>query len=95
MCPSCWKSHEAILLPQECNVLCPTSVCRASSDLDWAVTSCPGMWVPVLLFLGHRGFAVSAALASLVTNTTLSLSVEACSIFVIDTLGCLDTMLRR
>ena len=38
---------------------------------------------------------MSAALASLVTNTTLSLSVEACSIFVIDTLGCLDTMLRQ
>ena len=38
---------------------------------------------------------MSAVLASLVTNTTLSLSVEACSIFVIDTLGCLDTMLRQ
>ena len=59
------------------------------------IASCPGMWVPALLFLGHRDFAMSAALASLVTNTTLSLSVEACSIFVIDTLGCLDTMLRQ
>ena len=42
-----------------------------------------------------KTFAMSATLASLVTNTTLSLSVEACSIFVIDTLGCLDTMLRQ
>ena len=64
-------------------------------DLKGAVTTCLGMWVPVLLFLGHRGFAMSATLASLVTNTILSLSVEACSIFVIDTLGYLDTMLRQ
>ena len=38
---------------------------------------------------------MSATLASLAMNTTLSLSVMACSIFVIGTLHCLGTMLGQ
>ena len=35
---------------------------------------------------GHKGFAMSAILVSQVMSTTLSLSVEVCTTFVIDTL---------
>ena len=38
---------------------------------------------------------MSAILVSQAMNTTLSLSVEACSTSVINTQGCLDTMLRQ
>ena len=75
--------------------LSPTSVCRLSSDLGWAVTTCLEMWVAGLRFPGHRGTAMSAMLANLAMNTTLSLSAEACSTFVIGILGCLDNMLGQ
>ena len=75
--------------------LYPTSVCGVYSDLGWAVTTCLKMWVAGLQFPGHKGFAMSAILISQVMSTTLSLSVEVCSTFVIDTLDYLEYMLGQ
>lgn len=61
--------------------LCRTSVCRLYSDLDWAVTASPKMWVAGLQCLGHREYALSAMLVCQAISNTLCLSVRAYNIF--------------
>ena len=75
--------------------LCRTSVCRLSSNLDWAVTTSPGMWVAGLQYLGNRNCALSAMLVCQAMSTTLCLSVRPYNMFVTSILGCLGNMLGQ
>ena len=62
---------------RKCCICSLLNMCTIHSGLDWAVATCLGMWVVGLECPGHRDFAMSAVLANLVMNITLSLNVEA------------------